>query len=255
MDNYQYCADFAAREIISKTEPMVLDFGCGAGQTIRLLRKSGVAAFGCEVFYDGGRAPVAPDLSGIILAMRGGMIPFPADMFDVVVNNQVMEHVGDLDTALSEIHRVLKPGGTVLSLFPDKSVWREGHCGIPFLHWFPKRSTLRIYYAFSLRCAGLGHSKGVSSRLEWSKDACRFLDRWTVYRTYDEIARVYAKYFPPMQHIEEHWLESRAGPVVDPFPTLLKRLFVNKMAGLVFTVQKLGPAEPTPASMSICGCL
>jgi ubiquinone/menaquinone biosynthesis C-methylase UbiE len=30
----------------------------------------------------------------------------------VVINNQVMEHVEDIDAALSEIHRVLKPGGT-----------------------------------------------------------------------------------------------------------------------------------------------
>ena len=35
----------------------------------------------------------------------------------------------------SKIHRVLKPGGTLLSLSPDKSVWHEGHCGVPFLHW------------------------------------------------------------------------------------------------------------------------
>ena len=35
---------------------------------------------------------------------------------------------------LAKISRVLKPGGMVLSLFPDKGVWREGHCGIPFLH-------------------------------------------------------------------------------------------------------------------------
>jgi hypothetical protein len=48
----------------------------------------------------------------------------------------------------------------------------------------------------------------------------------------------YGKHFSPMHHIEEHWLESRLGPITRPFPTHLKRLFVNKFAGMVFTCEK-----------------
>jgi len=246
MDNYQFCADFARRTIAATgPEAKILDFGCGAGKIVTLLRNSNVSAFGCDSFYGGAygadQCPIPTELSGVILPMQDNLIPFPDCMFDVVLNNQVMEHVENLDTTLAEIYRVLKPGGIVLSLFPDKGVWREGHCGVPFLHWFPKRSKLRIYYAFFMRIIGFGYFGYYTkelSRLQWSKNFCKWLDDWTVYRSYREISETYGKYFLPMQHIEERWLESRLGTVVHPVPVQIKRLFVNKMAGMVFTCAK-----------------
>ena len=239
MDNYRYCADFATRLLGDHAGvAKVLDFGCGAGQIVKLLRKDGILAFGCEAFYGGGSSPIPADLRSFVFAMESKSIPFPPATFDIVINNQVMEHVEDLDAALSEIHRVLKPGGTLLSLFPDKSVWHEGHCGVPFLHWFSNRSTWRIYYALLWRSIGVGYFTEGKSRLEWSKQFCAWLDQWTVYRGYDEIAVAYAKYFSAMEHLEEQWLESRVGSVARPIPTRLKRFFVRKMAGMVFTCTK-----------------
>ena len=40
-------------------------------------------------------------------------LPFPDDSFDVVFTSAVLEHLGDPDRALREIHRVVKPGGLV----------------------------------------------------------------------------------------------------------------------------------------------
>ena len=43
-------------------------------------------------------------------------LPYDDGTFDIVVSNQVVEHVSDTDTFLREIRRVLKPSGvTVLS--------------------------------------------------------------------------------------------------------------------------------------------
>jgi SAM-dependent methyltransferase len=244
VDNYQYCAEFAARMIGDRMigdkagAAKVLDFGCGAGQVVRLLRNVRISAFGCEAFYGGGASPIPDDLSSFIFTMQGNVIPFPPCTFDIVINNQVMEHVNDIDAALFEIHRVLKPGGTLLSLFPDKGVWREGHCGVPFLHWFPTQSSFRIYYALFWRSIGFANFTENKSRLEWSRDFCAWLDQWTVYRSYEDIVLAYSKYFTPLQHIEDHWLESRLGSMARPFNTHLKRLFVRKMAGMVFTCTK-----------------
>lgn len=38
-------------------------------------------------------------------------IPFETESFDVVIANHMLYHLSDIDTALSEIYRVLKPGG------------------------------------------------------------------------------------------------------------------------------------------------
>ena len=40
-------------------------------------------------------------------------LPFPDDSFDVVFTSAVLEHLGDPERALREIHRVVKPGGLV----------------------------------------------------------------------------------------------------------------------------------------------
>ncbi|MFZ5913359.1 MAG: methyltransferase domain-containing protein, partial [Pseudomonadota bacterium] len=46
-------------------------------------------------------------------------LPFPGAMFDVAVSTQVYEYVPDMETALAELHRVMKPGGRILILDTD----------------------------------------------------------------------------------------------------------------------------------------
>ncbi len=166
MNNYEFCTYWVLEQKLG-SEARVLDYGCGAGEIVKELKKAGINAFGCDVFYDGGYPAKdnRPDLlGGVVKEMENSIIPFDNNYFDFVINNQVMEHVEDMDVVLSEINRVLKPGGVVLSLFPDKGVWREGHSGVPFLHWFPKGSRAAIYYAATFRFFGLGHHKQIKEK-------------------------------------------------------------------------------------------
>ena len=43
---------------------------------------------------------------------------FKADVFDLIVTNDVIEHIPDVNSALAECARVLKPGGVMISTFP-----------------------------------------------------------------------------------------------------------------------------------------
>jgi SAM-dependent methyltransferase len=62
----------------------------------------------------GGRDPTVPseDLAAL---------SYPSEAFDLVVTSETLEHVPDVDAALREIHRVLRPGG--LHVFTVPIVW------------------------------------------------------------------------------------------------------------------------------------
>lgn len=69
-------------------------------------------------------------------------IPFPADLFDVIIADQVIEHIeGNVEEAIREAHRVLKPGGiaiiTSVFMYPahwgPKDMWRFSPDGLRYL--------------------------------------------------------------------------------------------------------------------------
>lgn len=240
MNNYEFCADYAALRLPRGGK--MLDYGCGAGHIVKLACAKGVDAYGCDVFYEGGdHSPeIDPAIDDAIFRMEGNRIPFPDSTFDLVTNNQVMEHVEDLDAVLAEIARVLKPGGLVLSLFPDRGVWREGHCGVPFLHRFPKGSSFRRYYAHLARLVGLGFHKNGKPPKVWADEFCQWLDDWTHYRPYREIARSYSEHLSVPSHIEAEWMTARLGNWADNLPASLRALVARKYAHMTFLATKSG---------------
>jgi SAM-dependent methyltransferase len=192
----EFCREFAGRHPGAR----ILDFGCGGGALVKAGRDAGLDMWGADVFYAGSNARAeaaeAGLLGGAVREMIDGKLDWPAKTFDLVVNNQVMEHVPDLSASMSEIHRVLRPGGVALSVFPSRDVWREGHIGIPFAHWFRRGSRLRLYYTWALRSLGLGYWKQQApTRRQWAIDKLDWIDRHTVYRSRREIFSVYERLF------------------------------------------------------------
>ena len=116
-------------------------------------------------------------------ALRGDAtrLPFADATFDTVVTSEVLEHIQDDVTAIKELHRVLKPGGTlgvtVPTWLPEKINWMlsdEYHA--------PKSpgGHVRIYSATELkaklRAAGLDvfashHAHALHSPYWWLKCA------------------------------------------------------------------------------------
>jgi SAM-dependent methyltransferase len=198
----RFVLDFARRFAAAGSGPScrILDFGCGAGRLVAEGRAAGLDIWGADVYYGGSAtrrdAEAAGLLGTVIREIRDGRIPFPDATFDLVVNNQVLEHVEDLDRELAGIHRVLKPGGAALSLFPSRDVWREGHIGIPFAHWFRSGSRARLGYVWALRSLGFGYWKEqAATPRQWAIDKLAWIDAYTRYRSRAEIFRAFDRYF------------------------------------------------------------
>lgn len=243
MGIYDFCAQWAATHASEGVR--ILDYGCGCGAIVEKIREKGLEAYGCDMFYEGGdySAHVASKLldGGIIRRMDGDRIPFEDRSFDLIINNQVLEHVRDLEIVLIEMNRVLKPGGKILSLFPDHGVWHEGHSGIPFLHWFPKSSKSRVFYAFILRCLGFGYHKLDKSNWQWSKDFCEWLDNWTYYRSRSAIGCAFNRYIGNLRNLESDYLAYRLkhrAILLRVVPNFVSELIVRKLGCLVFETKK-----------------
>lgn len=193
----------------------VLDFGCGRGEIVQALREEGLDVYGAETFYGGANfaGVMESDIgrAGYLRAIDDdGRLPFENDTFDLVISNQVFEHVEDLETVASEIHRVLEPGGTSYHHFPSREVLREGHIGIPLAHRF-RPGRFRSLYPLALRRFGLGTHKGEQeSPREWTARGLVYIDNYTCYRPYEQIRRTLAPHFD-IYHREIEYCRFRAG--------------------------------------------
>ena len=84
---------------------------------------------------------------GSRLSLMTSTSPWPYDdgFFDVIVSNQVLEHVADHDHLFREIRRALRDGGSSIHLFPLIHYIQEGHIHIPLAHRIRRHGLLRSY--------------------------------------------------------------------------------------------------------------
>src|SRR5918992_3445275 len=94
-----------------------LDLGCGDGRLgSQLAAAELTAADVSSVALERARARL-PDASLVELE-PDAPLPFPDSSFDLVLCAETIEHVRDLQGLLSEVRRVLRPGGTLALTTP-----------------------------------------------------------------------------------------------------------------------------------------
>ena len=92
MDNYEFCTQWVVERCQASAQPLrVLDYGCGSGKIVSKLLVKNVAAYGCDVFYEGGdySDSVPKELFGtsVLRMSPDGQIPFGDNSFDLVISN------------------------------------------------------------------------------------------------------------------------------------------------------------------------
>jgi ubiquinone/menaquinone biosynthesis C-methylase UbiE len=114
------------------TGKRILDAGCGKGRFARVLN---TAICGLDIspemlkYVPDCVAPVAGTLTAL---------PFRSESFDYVYATESLEHAVEIETAVAELCRVLKPGGRLVVI--DKDVDHFGKLATPeWEKWFDRK--------------------------------------------------------------------------------------------------------------------
>jgi SAM-dependent methyltransferase len=105
--------DIAFEEILAAEPRRVLDVGAGRGELAERIREAGIEVMALD---QSARMVELTRERGIEAAVGDAQaLPFEDATFDVVVANFMLYHVPDVHLALSEIVRVLRPGGRLVA--------------------------------------------------------------------------------------------------------------------------------------------
>lgn len=145
----------------------ILDNGAGLGtylEAIGRINPAGVRV-GLEIEHE--RAVAALARADAVVLGVGEQLPFADNTFDLILSNEVIEHVADDRAAVAEMARVARPGGRVVLFAPNRwypveqhgVYWRdEYHFGNkPLVNYLPNplRNRLaphvRVYTGHGLR--------------------------------------------------------------------------------------------------------
>lgn len=102
---------------------LVLDLGCGSGYGSARIASVASAVTGVDVAADAiafAKARYAAPNLNYRQVVADAALPFEDASFDVVLSFQVIEHVVDEASYLQEARRVLRPGGVLLLITPDR---------------------------------------------------------------------------------------------------------------------------------------
>ncbi len=120
----------------------VLDVGCGKGRFARVLAERYARA--SIAGFDLAEAMLRHVPEGVG-ACAGSMtaLPFPAGAFDCVYATESLEHAVEIDVAVAEMCRVVRPGGRIVII--DKNAQQWGRLKTPeWEKWFGRKELEKL---------------------------------------------------------------------------------------------------------------
>lgn len=242
----QITGTLAALGRACEPDSRVLDFGCGAGNLVQAFRDAGYDAFGCDLAFKDGPEVERLSASGIIRLIDPAdyRLPFEGNRFDLIVSDQVFEHVQDYHLALREISRTLTPAGATLHIFPSRLCLVEPHVHIPLAGLIQTYPWLLAWTLLGVRNA---NQRRMSARAA-ALDDLRYLSTSTNYLTRRQIRAAFDDEFDKVIFCEREL----SSVLADGKYRRLNRLPFGLFAWLVstFHTRAVYAARPGPAGTS-----
>ncbi len=95
----------------------IIELGCGRGDFIIEFKKKGLKAYGVDISDYSQK--FFPDLNFKKVDFENEKTPFANETFDVVYSKSFIEHFYYPEKIFEEAHRILKPGGKIITLTPE----------------------------------------------------------------------------------------------------------------------------------------
>lgn len=94
----------------------VLDFGCGAGRDLIAISVTCANIYGIDLLQSNISAAIKKFSDSNLVAEfkqldENNAIQYENNFFDFIMSNGVLHHIKDVDFVMSELYRVIKPGG------------------------------------------------------------------------------------------------------------------------------------------------
>ena len=119
----------------------VADVGCGAATQCALWARAGHRVFGVDIneaLIELGRERASA--AGLHIDLRTGTateLPWPDATMDVCLCPELLEHVADWQSVVTEAVRVLKPGGVLYLSTTNKLCPKQDEFDLPAYSWYP----------------------------------------------------------------------------------------------------------------------
>ena len=131
-----------------------LDVGCGSGGIAASLASRVHVVVGIDPepwdAWEDATAALS-NLGFIVGAFDGEEFPATEESMDVVICNQVYEHVINPQRLVRNINRILRPGGVCYFAGPNLLWPVEPHVFWPFVHWLPRKWAHAVMRALGSR--------------------------------------------------------------------------------------------------------
>jgi len=188
----------------------VLDFGAGEGKLVSFARAQGLDAYGCDLYDVQYSYTLSRDATAAALREEGRLrpiltpyrLPFEDSSIDVVISDQVFEHVLNYPQAIEELRRVMRVGGVFLHAFPSRYRVIEGHIYVPMSSIFRPRWWLWLWALLGVRNE---FQHGLSAKEVVEKNV-QFLKHGTNYPPTREVKSEFQRCFSQVEFVERVFL-------------------------------------------------